>query len=492
MSWQQTHWRRASVVRVFEVDQHMVVLSPDDRGVELSGDTAALARAVLSFLRAGHTGAEIVEHIEALTGWPVQHPETIGALLRQLAQVGAVTGPGLGREPTPAKIGPARVVLGLTGAVATMHAPRLVQTLLEQGLQVRVVATDDALRFVRSEALESLTHHRVVAGMWPEQGTVRVPHIELAQWADAVLVCPASATTISRLATGDHASIVSAVALSTTAPVLVVPSMNAAMYDSASVQRNLEQLTADGLAVAHPASGPEVAQRPHERSPIYGAAPPPSVVVQLLIAMLKRHAASSQGVPRDARGWDALYRLVGPSSLGWHRDEIDSDLQETIAAHAPEPTDVLDIGTGLGTVAIACGRAGHRVVATDVSAAALEQARRRPGAESVVWLRDDIADSRLHGQFGLAIDRGCLPLLDDAGARGYAKTLCRLIRPGGIVVLKILTGEDATARHAHPYTAEQVQARLGPDWAVLDDADSTLPGPTERPRARLLVLRRQV
>lgn len=191
----------------------------------------------------------------------------------QAVKSAATGGPGRPRRTAP---GP-RVVLGLTGAVASMHAPALVLRMQQRGFRVRVAATAGALRFVQAGALEALAHEPVVAGIWPADERLRVPHIELAEWADAVVVCPASATTISRLATGDHDSIVSAVALSTRAPVLVVPSMNALMLTSPAVQRNLAQLVTDGLHVAAPAAGIEVADHPEARMPAIGAAPPPSV-----------------------------------------------------------------------------------------------------------------------------------------------------------------------------------------------------------------------
>lgn len=491
MSWRQKVWRRAAVVRVFDVADAMVVMTPDGRGLELSGDTASLAREVLSFVATARTGDDVVAHVESVTGGPVEHAESIGALLRQLEEAGTLEdGHGPAKIGSRSRMGPARIVLGLTGAVATMHAPALVQALLEAGFRVRCVTTDDALRFVRPEALEALTHERVVTGMWPDADAVSVPHIELSSWADAVVVCPASATTISRLATGDHASVVSAVALATRAPVLVVPSMNASMYESASVRRNLGQLIEDGMHVAHPARGPEVADRPHERALTLGAAPPPAVVVQLLTSVLQRHAAAHPIVPRTGQDWESLYRRVPPRNLGWHRDEADDDVIEAVQRHAPPSADVLDVGTGLGSVAIACAARGYRVLATDVSESALAQARARPGAESVVWLRDDITGSNLHGQFALAIDRGCLPMLDEAGARAYAANIERLVRPGGALIVKFLTGQDAIDRHAHPYTVPELRERLGSGWALIEERASTLPGRSGAPRARLVALRR--
>ena len=194
-----------------------------------------------------------------------------------------------------------------------MHAPALVQLLQARGFEVRIAATEEALRFVRCEALEALIHRPVVRGMWPVDELHAVSHIELATWADIVVVAPASATTIHRIATGEFSSVVAAIALATRAPVLVVPAMNAAMYSSPSVQRNLAQLAEDGVHVAHPARGIEVADRPDERRPTLGGALPPDAVLQLIEAVL-RGAGEGRG-PRDAADWDRVYRTHEPAAL---------------------------------------------------------------------------------------------------------------------------------------------------------------------------------
>ncbi|MBC8073090.1 MAG: hypothetical protein IAG13_32505, partial [Deltaproteobacteria bacterium] len=274
--------RRAAVVRIYEVGERMVVLGRDGRGHELLGDSAAFAREVLAFVEQPRDAAEIAEHIVALTGAPLPDLAVLDELLALLLGTHtierALPMPTRARSHAP---GP-RVVLALTGAVASMHAPALVQLLLERRHHVRVIATAEALRFVRAEPLEALTHHRVVTELWPVGDALHVPHIELAQWADAVVVCPASATTIARLATGDHGSIVSATALATRAPVMVVPSMNTAMYGSPAVRRNLAQLVADGMHVVHPAGAIELADPPHARTAMLGGAPPWAAVIQLV------------------------------------------------------------------------------------------------------------------------------------------------------------------------------------------------------------------
>lgn len=487
-SWLDTKLRRAAVARLLDVGEVLVLVGRDGTGRELHDESAALARAVLEQLVVPHTGRELLTALATLAGGPIEQPAVIGELVALLRDVGAIeradASPRARARMTP---GP-RVVLGITGAVASMHAPALVQALQARGFRVRVAATEGALRFVRTEALEALTHDAVVAGLWPTDERLRVPHIELAQWADAVVVCPASATTIGRLAGGDHGSIVSAIALATRAPVLVVPSMNAAMLTSPAVRRNLATLAGDGMHVAAPASGIEVADRPEARIPGLGAAPPPTIVVQLLEAMLHRRGRSRR-VP-EAEDWDAMYRDHLPEALPWHADVPDEDLLTEVSRLAPAPSVVLELGTGLGTLAVELAHRGHRVVATDVSAVALAQAHARAPEAPVVWIRDDVTASALHGRFDVIVDRGCLHGLSEAQSRAYAATVGRLLAPGGTLVLKILAPEAAEQRNVAAHTAQSLATLLGAAFELASDEASTMTGPGEAVPARLFVLRR--
>lgn len=476
--------QRAAVARIYECRDRLVLLAPDGAGHELSGDSAALAREVLAFLEQPHPPAAVLRHVESLAGAPLERPAVIDDLLGLLRRVRAIE-PAAAR-PAPRGPGP-RVLLGLTGAVATMHAPALIQRLQVRGCEVRVAATADALKFVRAEAIEALTHRPVVAGMWPEGQAHRVPHLELAQWADIVVIAPASATTIARLAAGDYGSIVAAIALAARAPVVVAPSMNPAMLASPPVQRNLARLADDGLCVVHPARALEVAERPDERVPTLGGMPPPDALVPIVESILRARAAAER--PRGAEGWDRLYRARDPDELPWQRDAPDDDLLAALDRAAPTPAAVLEVGAGLGALAVAAARRGHRVVATDLSGAALEHARARAPEADVVWLQDDITDTRLRGAFDVVLDRGCLHVLAADEAPRYAESLARLVRPGGRWILKSLTAD--AARDARPYGPDELHALLGAAFEVVEDHASTLPGPRDAPPARLFVLRRR-
>jgi 3-polyprenyl-4-hydroxybenzoate decarboxylase len=272
-------------------DGELLIVGADRSVRQLSGDSAQLARTVLSFLAAPHSRAEIAAHLERLSGKPLENPQVVEDLLKLLLSAGVLheqAGQGAGvHQPAPrAGATGARVVLGLTGAIATAHAPTTVSLLLERGFDVEIAATRDALRMVSRLALEAITHRRVHTSLRGHDPSIPVPHIRLAEWAEAVLVYPATATTLARIAHGDCSELVAALVLSTRAPVLVVPSMNPAMLGAPAVQRNLETLRQDGIWIADPAIGLEVAQAPAHRQLLWGAAPPPGTVLPLLDALL--------------------------------------------------------------------------------------------------------------------------------------------------------------------------------------------------------------
>lgn len=488
--WTEWTLRRAPVVRIYECAERLVVLSPEGDGHALAGDSAALAAEVLTFLEAPRSGAEVLAHVEALAGAPIERPEVLAELLGLLLRARALERVERGARPPPARGPGPRLVLGLTGAAATMHAPALIQRLQARGFEVRVATTESALRFVRVEALEALTHAPVVSAIWPGDQVQRVPHIELAQWADAVMLCPASATTIARMAAGDHASVVAAIALATRAPVLVVPSMNPAMYAEPAVQRNLAQLVADGMYVAHPARALEVADPPAMRAPMLGGAPPPEVVVQLLEAIVRERAGSTRtSAPRGAEGWDRLYRTCAPAELPWHCEAADADLLAALDHEAGDrKLAVVEVGAGLGALAVALAERGHTVVATDISTTALERARARAPDSRAIWLHDDITASRLRGRFEAAIDRACLHLLAGEEVERYAAALARLVAPGGALIVKVLA-EPAVGVTLHDAAA--VAGLFAPAFALERELASALPGPSAAPAARLFVLRRR-
>jgi 2-polyprenyl-3-methyl-5-hydroxy-6-metoxy-1,4-benzoquinol methylase/3-polyprenyl-4-hydroxybenzoate decarboxylase len=486
---ENARWRRARVVRIYDTLDTTVLLGPDGTAHQLHAESAELANALLFFLLEPRSRRDIVEHVEELTGAALGENSVVDQLIDLFLETGAIEPVELESEGLVVDRVHPRVVLCLSGAVAAMHAAAMVDRLLARGFEVRVAATKNALRFINTFAIESLVHHPVAADLY--DGETRVPHIDLATWADAVLVWPATATTLSRLATGDYDSLVSAIALATAAPVIVAPSMNSEMYAGAAVQRNVAQLAEDGMHLIHPAFGVEVADAPLERDKKLGPAPPIGIVVQLLEAVLAQHRAGKKHIPKNASEWDALYAPEHLEKLPWYTEAPDTDLIDLLERLAPERAAVLDVGTGLGQLAVAAAERGHRVVATDLSKWALEEAARRAPSAGVLWLEDDITATRIHGQFDVALDRGCLHLLEPVAAARYSESLTALLAPGGVLLLKTHDVQEGDRHGTTPYTREALESLFAGAFEIVEEHPSDFPGPGQAPRARLYALRRK-
>ena len=292
-------FRRSAIVRIYERGADLDILGKDGTRLRVSGESAALARVVLDYLCEPRTVEELHAHISELSGEDARASAAVTQAFDALRAAGVVTDHWDTAVPTTPD-GP-RVVVALSGGIAAAHAPALAELLLERGFRLRFAATESALRFVSPLALSALSHQRVVTSLWPEDETEPVPHLALARWADVVVVYPATATTLARIAAGDCSTVVSAVAIAARAPVMLVPAMNESMLRAPSVQRNLDRLREDGFILTHPSLGYEVANPPHERRPRLGGAPPIGVVVQVLEAVLgetgpaRRDAVRSSG-----------------------------------------------------------------------------------------------------------------------------------------------------------------------------------------------------
>lgn len=281
-------WVRAAVVRVYDRRDEITLLDARGAATRLGGDSAALMRVLLAITREPLTQEEIVARVGALTDQDASASPAVRDAIEVLKRVGALVPAGQ-QAPAPV-VTRRRLVIGLTGGIVAAHAPALAELLLQRGYELRFAATESALRFVSELALSALTHQPVARSLWPERADQPVVHLSLAEWAEAVLVHPATATTIGRIAAGDCSSVVSALAISARCPVIVVPAMNETMLLSPSVQRNLETLRDDGFIVVHSALGYEVAAPPGERAPRYGAAPPLGAVIDVVDAVLRHDA----------------------------------------------------------------------------------------------------------------------------------------------------------------------------------------------------------
>ncbi len=147
------------------------------------------------------------------------------------------------------------IVLGVTGSIAVYKAVGLASTMTQEGARVEVIMTHSATEFVRPLSFQSVTKRPVVTGMFELDAENRPNHVARGQGADLLVVAPASAHTIARLAWGLADDVLSCTVLSTTAPIIVAPAMETHMYSNAATQENLERLRARGFIIVEPGSG---------------------------------------------------------------------------------------------------------------------------------------------------------------------------------------------------------------------------------------------
>ncbi|WP_028534774.1 bifunctional phosphopantothenoylcysteine decarboxylase/phosphopantothenate--cysteine ligase CoaBC [Paludibacterium yongneupense] len=148
-----------------------------------------------------------------------------------------------------------RIVLGVCGGIAAYKSAELTRLLIKAGHQVDVVMTASATRFVTPMTFQALSGHAVYTDVWDERPTNAMAHIDLSRRADALLLAPATANTLSKIANGICDDLISTLAAARTCPLIVAPAMNRQMWDNPPNQRNLAQLRADGVTVFGPASG---------------------------------------------------------------------------------------------------------------------------------------------------------------------------------------------------------------------------------------------
>ncbi len=479
--------RRVDAAKVVEHRDSTLVIGADGRVHRFPADSGALVAELMRLLGRPRTRDELVAALAERFEDVGKNTATIDAAIEHLTQAGAVRAGGA--EPAArAKAGGRKVVLGITGAVSAAMSPALVAQLVAQGHTVRVALTKAAQKFVTPLALEAITHESVVRGLWHRSRELPTPHINLAEWADVVLVCPATATTLSRIAAGDCSDLVSATAIATRAPVVLVPSMNVAMHEAPAVRRNLERLLEDGFHLVQPGVGHEVAHAPGQRTLAMGPAPSPRDVAALLEAVLQ----SATVAPSEQMAlWDRNFTELKPEQMPWHSEALDGDLIDVLSV-LPKPTEVLDVGTGLGTVARELARRGLSVTATDLSAVALSRAQRTCAGLPVRLVHDDIARSRLPAEYDLVLDRAVLHLLPVEQQAGWAASVARLTKSGGHLVVKVHSAEE-TRFDTTKFTPEALERLLGAAFEPVRISESSIPGAVTPPaKAWLGVFRRSI
>jgi phosphopantothenoylcysteine decarboxylase / phosphopantothenate---cysteine ligase len=150
---------------------------------------------------------------------------------------------------------PRKILLGVTGGIAAYKSPDLVRRLIDRGADVQVVMSHGAQQFVTPLTFQAVSGNPVRTDLWDEAAEAAMGHIELARWADEILIAPATADFIARLAHGFADDLLTTVALATHAPIAVAPAMNRLMWANAATQANIKLLKERGVRILGPASG---------------------------------------------------------------------------------------------------------------------------------------------------------------------------------------------------------------------------------------------
>ena len=159
----------------------------------------------------------------------------------------------------PAASGPLdarRVLLCVCGGIAAYKSAELVRRLRDAGAEVQVAMTENAQRFVGAQTFQALSHRPVRTSLWDAQAEAAMGHLELAGWAQQVVVAPATANTLAKLAHGMADDLVSTLCLATEAPLLLAPAMNHRMWRHPATQANVATLLARGVRMVGPNDGP--------------------------------------------------------------------------------------------------------------------------------------------------------------------------------------------------------------------------------------------
>lgn len=181
-----------------------------------------------------------------------------------------------------------KLLLGVSGGIAAYKAIELVRRLREAGADVRVVMTENAQRFVTPLSFQAVSGQLVRTSLWDEAAEAAMGHIELARWAEQVLIAPATANSIAKLAHGFADDLVSTLCLATTAPIAIAPAMNNRMWAHPATQANIAVLRERGVRLIGPDDG---AQACGEFGP--GRLREPEAIVAALVAALVDALAES-------------------------------------------------------------------------------------------------------------------------------------------------------------------------------------------------------
>ena len=205
---------------------------------------------------------------------------------------------------------PPHILLIVGGGIAAYKACELIRLIRKAGMGVRCVLTDGGAQFITPMTLAALSENEVFTTLWDLKNETEMGHIQLSREADLIVVCPATADLLAKMAAGISDSLATTVLLATDTPVLAVPAMNVRMWQHAATQRNVARLRADGITVVDPDDG---AMACGEYGP--GRLPEPVAIMERIGAALSLPSRAREGWPQAGVG-PTTGRDAGPPRSG--------------------------------------------------------------------------------------------------------------------------------------------------------------------------------
>src|SRR6201996_3344887 len=200
-------------------------------------------------LRAARNGRSVEDEVRVIL-----REASLGGAPAIATPLAALTAAPAARAPGPATDQP-RVTLIIGGGIAAYKTLDLIRRLKERHLQVRCVLTKAAQQFVTPLAASALSHERVYTDLFDPESEFDAGHIRLAREADLIVVAPATADLMAKMAQGHADDLASAILLASNRPILLAPAMNPLMWNNAATRRNAAQLRRDGVAMIGPNAG---------------------------------------------------------------------------------------------------------------------------------------------------------------------------------------------------------------------------------------------
>ena len=183
-----------------------------------------------------------------------------------------------------------KILLGVTGSIAAYKSPEIVRNLRSEGFSVRVVLSESAKEFVTETTLQAVSSYPVRSSLWDAEAEAAMSHIELARWADCILIAPATANFLSQLSYGSANDLLTTLCLATRSKIFVSPAMNSVMWENKAVQENKATLVSRGINIIEPDYGDQACGEVG-----VGRMPNPNVIAGIIKENFSENSSLLQG-----------------------------------------------------------------------------------------------------------------------------------------------------------------------------------------------------